>query len=129
MTPSFRAGILAGFIAGAALSGFAFLLLKPRPAPEPVRPAPLPVARAADEKLAEENRRLKDEVAELSRPLAEPADLPKDFGTRQSDPSSEVREAALRGDVSYLAADELDRAQELHLCVEHIICDMIDRTL
>ena len=22
-----------------------------------------------------------------------------------------------------------DRAQELHLCIEHIICDMIDQTL
>lgn len=28
-----------------------------------------------------------------------------------------------------IPTDRTDRAQELHLCIEHIICDMIDRTL
>jgi D-sedoheptulose 7-phosphate isomerase len=28
-----------------------------------------------------------------------------------------------------IPAQRTDRAQELHLCIEHIICDMIDRTL
>ena len=28
-----------------------------------------------------------------------------------------------------IPTERTDRAQELHLCIEHIICDMIDRTL
>ena len=28
-----------------------------------------------------------------------------------------------------IPTERTDRAQELHLCIEHIICDMIDQTL
>ena len=33
MTPSFRSGLLAGFLSGAALTTLAFLLVRPRPSP------------------------------------------------------------------------------------------------
>jgi D-sedoheptulose 7-phosphate isomerase len=28
-----------------------------------------------------------------------------------------------------IPTDRTDRAQELHLCIEHIICDLVERTL
>jgi HEAT repeat protein len=65
MNPSFRAGLVTGFIAGAALSGFGVLLLRPTSAPAAPRPAPPP--RAADERAtrpAEEKRRPAEQSVE-----------------------------------------------------------------
>lgn len=64
MNPAFRAGILAGFILGAAVTGFGFLLLRERAAPEPARPA-TPAADDRVARLQEENRRLAREVEQL----------------------------------------------------------------
>lgn len=90
MTPAFRAGLLAGCILGAAVTGFTMLLLRERPTPEPLRPA----APAADERvprLQEENQRLTREVAQLriekspppkEEKAPEPAPAPPDLKTR-----------------------------------------------
>ncbi len=64
MNPAFRAGILAGFILGAAVTGFAFLLWRGRSDPETARAS----APAADERmprLQEENLRLAKEIEQL----------------------------------------------------------------
>ena len=68
MNPSFRAGALAGAIAGAFLAGGAVLLLRPRPGPDPVRPAPAPTASPERvTRLEEENLRLKEQLAEAKK--------------------------------------------------------------
>jgi hypothetical protein len=93
MNPTFRAGLLTGFIAGAALAGFAVLILRPHPLPEPARPAlAQPPAEERVTRLQEENRRLSDQVAELKTakppaPVAEtrvekPATPPPDLKDR-----------------------------------------------
>ena len=38
-------------------------------------------------------------------------------------------EAALTGPPLEVRDSDSDRAQEIHLCIEHLICDMIDQTL
>jgi len=74
MPPSFPAGVLTGFIAGAAATGLAVLLL--RPAPTSPEPRPLPsIDRSAQ--LQEENLKLSQRVEELEKsrpvPTATPA--------------------------------------------------------
>jgi len=70
---SFRGGLLAGFIAGAFLAAVAVLLARPRPeppAPAPVAPPPSAALLDAAAALKEENRVLKDKVAELEKAKA-----------------------------------------------------------
>jgi HEAT repeat protein len=62
MTPSFRAGLLAGFILGVAVTGLAFLLLRSQPEPEKPRMATVPAPTA----------RLPEAPRPPAPPLAEP---------------------------------------------------------
>lgn len=86
---SFRSGLLAGLIAGAAIAGSVALVLRPRPEPAPVPappPAPLLDAAAA---LKEENRVLKEKVAELEKAkAAAPAPRPEEKAPAAEKPSS-----------------------------------------
>jgi len=70
---SFRGGIAAGFIAGAFLASVVLLLTRPRPAPPAPEPAAPPASAAmldAAAALKEENRALKEKVAELEKAKA-----------------------------------------------------------
>src|SRR5438105_3868400 len=73
MNPTFRAGVVAGFVAGAAFVGMALMIVTSRPASVEVRaraPEPaLPTDRVRG--LEEENRRLSNKIAEMER--AKPA--------------------------------------------------------
>lgn len=72
----FRSGLLAGLIAGAFIAGTIALLLRPRPEPAPP-PAPVPLLDAAAA-LKEENRVLREKVAEFERAeAAAPAPKPE----------------------------------------------------
>ena len=70
MNPSFRGGLLFGFIVGAAGMALVFLLLRPRPVPSAPPPTPVEVNITAS--LREENRRLQQKMAEMekSKPVA-----------------------------------------------------------
>jgi HEAT repeat protein len=92
MNSSFRTGLLAGFIVGAALMAFAALLLKPRREIETPPAVAVATRSLVEEQLTEENRRLKTRVEELEKekdaaakkkqeekkPAAEPAPAPKE---------------------------------------------------
>jgi len=67
MNSSFRTGLLAGFIIGAALMAFAALLLRPRQEPEPPPAVAVATRSLVEEQLTEENRRLKTRVEELEK--------------------------------------------------------------
>jgi HEAT repeat protein len=72
MNASFRNGLLSGLIAGVVVAAMAAVVMKPRPEPAPApsaspATAALPDASAA---LKEENRVLKERVAELEKPKA-----------------------------------------------------------
>ena len=72
MNPFFRNGLLSGLIAGVVVTAVAAVVMKPRPEPAPApsaspATAALPDASAA---LKEENRVLKERVAELEKPKA-----------------------------------------------------------
>ena len=77
---SFRGGVAAGFIAGAFLAAGVVLLARPRPEPLPPAPvAPPPSAAVLDAAAAlkEENRALKEKVAELEKAKAAAVAPPK----------------------------------------------------
>jgi len=90
---SFPAGLLAGFIAGAAATGLAVLLFRPAPSsPEP-RPLPSPsVDQSA--RLQEENRALTRRVEELekSRPLPAAAPAKEETPKSGTPPPAEIAE-------------------------------------
>jgi HEAT repeat protein len=75
---SFRAGLVAGFIAGAALAGFGVLLLRPISAPAAPRPVPPPLAadaratRLAEDKRPPAEQTVDWKVAKPSAPTPEP---------------------------------------------------------
>jgi HEAT repeat protein len=86
---SFRGGLLAGFIAGAFLSAGVVLLLRPRPepsAPAPVSPPPSAAVLDAAAALKEENRVLKDLVADLKKGKA-PVPSPPEAKTEPEKPA------------------------------------------
>jgi HEAT repeat protein len=92
MNPSFRAGLVAGFIAGAALAGFGVLLLKPAAAPDAPRPVPpLPVPDDRVTRLETENRRLAEQVADLKSPKP-PAAAPVPEPGKSVPPSPGLKE-------------------------------------
>jgi HEAT repeat protein len=77
MTSTFRTGLLAGFVAGVAAMGVAWLLLGPPRRPAEARPAP-PPALSPDRsvQLEEENRKLVRRVEELEKSRSTPPFLP-----------------------------------------------------
>lgn len=75
---TFRGGLVAGLIAGAFLTGALLLLTRPRPEPlTPPSPPPSAALLDAAAALKEENRQLKEKVAELERAKAAPVAPPK----------------------------------------------------
>jgi D-sedoheptulose 7-phosphate isomerase len=46
------------------------------------------------------------------------------FSARDGGPLRELADHSV-----IIPTDRTDRAQELHLCIEHIICDLVERTL
>jgi HEAT repeat protein len=89
MTPTFRAGLIAGFILGAAVTGLAFLLLGSRPELGKPRPATIP---AASDHFAEAPRLAAPQRAEPEKPKPAPPSVVLKQETPAERLSPEVRE-------------------------------------
>src|SRR5579862_7052578 len=87
MTSTFRTGLLAGFVAGVAAMGVAWLLLGPARRPEEARPAPPAASPDQSVRLEEENRKLARRVEELEKSRPTPPSLPPKTGKASSDPA------------------------------------------
>jgi HEAT repeat protein len=77
MNASFRAGVMAGFILGAALMAGAALLLRPRDPVESPTAVAVATRTLAPHPLEEENRRLSARIAELEKAQTQAAAVPK----------------------------------------------------
>jgi HEAT repeat protein len=83
MNPSFRSGLLAGLIGGAFLMAVATFILRPRAAPAAsVPPSVLASLTQEQNRLAEENRKLREQIAALGAPRPAPS-----APVRQEDPA------------------------------------------
>ena len=79
MNPSFRNGLLSGLMAGIVATAVAAVLMRPNPEPAPA-PSASPATAAlldASAALKEENRVLKERIAELEKPKAAAAATPE----------------------------------------------------
>ncbi|HVR84596.1 MAG TPA: HEAT repeat domain-containing protein [Planctomycetota bacterium] len=96
MTSTFRAGLLAGFIAGAGATGLAVLVLlflRPTPSPPEARPRP-PGSPDPSVGLQEENRKLARRVEELekSRSIPPPTPAKAEKADPETPPPAQVGE-------------------------------------
>lgn len=91
---TFRAGVLAGFVAGAASVGISLMILTSRPAPAEPKPAPsgpdLSAVRLSQ--LDAENRRLKEKIVDLERPKAKAADPAPKTENPAETPAGDLKE-------------------------------------
>ena len=96
MTSTFKSGLLAGIVAGAALTGLAFLIARPSPAPMEPRPVPPPAAPPdRTVQLQEENRKLAQRVEELEKARPAPSAAP----AREEKPKTETTAPADVGEL------------------------------
>ena len=114
MNPSFRNGLLSGLIAGIVMTAIAAVVMRPRPEPAPA-PSASPTAALLDASAAlkEENRVLKDRIAELEKPKAAAPEKKEEKPAAEAPAAPEIKDLFAKLAEQGLAAFSSPKMKEL----------------
>ena len=115
MTTSYRNGLLSGLIAGIVVTAIAAVVMRPRPEPAPVPSSSSATAALLDASAAlkEENRVLKERVAELEKPKAAAPEKKEEKPAAEPPAAPEIKDLFAKLAEQGLAAFSSPKMKEL----------------